>query len=165
MISGKWIPPGGDITVPLNVRNAVFAVEQGYDPEQDEDEHDALSWHVLLYDGNAPMATGRIFYEGGGYRVGRICVLKSHRGLHLGDLIMRLLLYKAKAHHAPRVTLGAQEDKVGFYARYGFTPCGERYLEEGNPHIPMSLAGDAIDLTGSCGGDCEACTQGDCAIT
>ena len=34
-------------------------------------------------------------------------------------------------------TLDAQAHLTGFYARYGYEPCGPEFLEDGIPHVPM----------------------------
>ena len=35
------------------------------------------------------------------------------------------------------VSLHARETAIGFYARLGYVPEGERYLENGIPHLTM----------------------------
>lgn len=150
MIQGKWIPPGKPFEEALRLREEVFVEEQGFSRALERDALDDWSWHVILYQEDRPAATGRIYYQDGAYWLGRICVRKAARGLGLGDLLMRMLLFKAREHHAPVVRLGAQESAAGFYAKYGFAPYGEPYDEEGVPHIHMELAGSAIDLSGTC---------------
>lgn len=157
VIRGKFIAPGGDYSQALPLRKAVFVDEQGFDAALEHDRFDDLSAHALLYDqvddqGNPagePVATGRLFWHEGEFVIGRVCVAKDKRGQKLGDLVMRMLLYKAMQHHAPAVSLGAQQHAVPFYARYGFEPV-EEYLDEGVPHIRMRVRGDRINLEGSC---------------
>ena len=168
MIRGKFIAPGGDYTQALALRKAVFVDEQGDDAALEHDQYDDLSAHVLLYDHTDaqgdpvgdPVATGRLFWLNGEFVIGRVCVASDKRGQQLGDLVMRMLLYKAMEHHAPAVTLGAQKHAVPFYARYGFEPV-EEYLDEGVPHIRMRVRGDRINLEGSChkaqDGVCDHC--------
>lgn len=158
MVQGKWIPPGQPFEEALRLREEVFVQEQGFSAALEQDDKDAMSWHVLLFLDGVASATGRIYYAEGAYWLGRICVIKSARGQGLGDLVMRMLLDKAKRHYAPKVCLGAQVQVIPFYAKYGFTPCGEPYEEEGTPHQTMCIRGEAIDLTGSCGGNCDDCT-------
>jgi ElaA protein len=154
MVQGKWIAPGQPFDAALRLREAVFVQEQGFSKELERDAKDDISWHVLLYLDGVPAATGRIYYEDGAYWMGRICVQKDARGHGLGDLLMRMLLDKAKRHFAPRVCLGAQVRVAPFYARYGFAPCGKPYDEEGVPHQTMCIRGEDIRLEHACGGDC-----------
>ena len=65
------------------------------------------------------------------FRIGRVCVKKEMRGMHIGDFVMRMLLYRAQQLHAGSVTLSAQADKLDFYRRYGFQPYGELVYDEG----------------------------------
>lgn len=175
MLRGKFVPPGGDYSQALALRREVFCREQGFDPALDHDRHDDLSAHVLLYDqtdaqGNPlgePVATGRLFYLDGEYVIGRVCVAAQKRGQHLGDLVMRMLLYKAMQHNAPAVSVGAQRQAVPFYARYGFEAV-EEYVDEGVAHVRMRVRGDHINLEGSChkaaeGGctHCGGCRKGE----
>ena len=101
--------------------------------------------------------------------IGRVCVLKEARGRGLGDLVVRMLLYRALELGAGEIWLGAQLPAVGFYARYGFQPIGEIYDDEGVPHRWMTARAEEINLEGSCGGasrcagcagDCSGCAEG-----
>ena len=38
------------------------------------------------------------------------------------------------------VVLDAQSYLVGWYARFGFTPDGPEFVEDGIPHVPMRRA-------------------------
>ena len=93
-----------------------------------------------------------------------MCVLREARGQGLGDLIVRMLLYRALELGATAVYIGAQLPVVGFYARYGFKPYGEVYDDEGVPHRMMKAEAEEINLEGSCGGArrCQGCA-GDCS--
>ena len=73
------------------------------------------------------------------FKIGRLCVLKEYRGPEgLGDLAIRLLLYKAFTW-ANEVTIGAQQYLEDFYGKFGFKRVGEPYFEENIPHIEMKL--------------------------
>ncbi len=158
MIRGKLLRPGSDISQALHVRDAVFVREQGYSAALEHDEIDRISWHALVYDqadasgepvGDA-CGTGRIWWQDGEFHLGRIAVLREKRGQGLGDLLMRMLLFKAREHGARSVALSAQLQAVPFYARYGFVPFGEQILDEGVPHQRMRVMGDQINLEGTC---------------
>ena len=38
----------------------------------------------------------------------------------------------------------AQKQAQGFYARYGFSPFGEEYLDGGVPHVEMEATNESI---------------------
>ena len=62
------------------VRIEVFCDEQGYRVDQEIDKLDRApgTWHLVLYDGNFPVAAGRLYRMGDGIMgLGRIAVRKS----------------------------------------------------------------------------------------
>ena len=126
----KLIEGTGDLSDELFVRDEVFTKEQGF-TIPDADEFDAISIHAVLYDGDRPVATGRTFAEEDCcWHLGRIAVLKSHRGLQLGRRVMEELEKVARSHGAKRLKLGAQLYAIPFYQKCGFVPTGHRFFEE-----------------------------------
>lgn len=145
MIQGKWFSPGEDLSSGvLPVRREVF----GYlgnvtDPD---------GWNVLVYMDDQPAASGRIWWEDGAFRLGEIGVIPALRGRRLGDLALRLLLFKAQSHAAREVRLRCSPDTEGFFSRLGFredfrTPDG----------LEMLLPGDEINLD-----SCASCAKQNC---
>ena len=118
------------------IRQEVFVSEQGFNDEFDE--YDKRSVHLVMLDGNEAVATLRFYSEGGGsYHVGRVAVRKSRRGEGLGRLLMEEAVKVIRALGGTEMTVGAQEDKSGFYESCGFERCGERYFEQDYPHVNM----------------------------
>ena len=118
------------------IRQEVFVDEQGFVDEFDE--FDAYATHIVMFDGDEPVATLRFYPEGGGsYHVGRVAVKKSRRGEGLGRILMERAFDEVRSLGGSAMTVGAQEDKSGFYARCGFEPTGERYFEQDYPHVSM----------------------------
>ena len=135
MIQGKWFSPGEDISVGVvPVREAVFG--------RGADDLDALSWNTLVYQDGVPSAVGRIWWEDGAFRLGDIGVLESCRGRRLGDLVLRLLLFKAQNHAAKEVRLQCAGDLTGFFSRLGLRE--ESVSDSGL--VEMMIRGDDIDL-------------------
>ena len=67
------------------IREEVFVREQGFENEFDETDQSAS--HLILYDGEMPVAVCRFFPgdQPGDYMVGRIAVIKECRGRNLGS--------------------------------------------------------------------------------
>ena len=147
MIQGKWFAPGEDISAEvLPIREKVFGVSG---PSEDP-----LSWNALVYTDSLPVAAGRIWWENGAYRIGDIGVLPEFRGKRLGDLVLRLLLFKAQSHAAREVRLFCPEDTAGFFSRLGFTEVsGSR---SGN-NVEMMVSGSDINLD-----YCASCKKEGC---
>lgn len=140
MYHTKIIPPSGDIADALAIRDAVFTVEQGF-AQPDLDENDPLAYHVVIYDGENAVATGRTFrYRDTLFKPGRIAVLKAYRGKNLGRMLMDELERISLEQGAASLTLGAQLYAVPFYEKCGFIPTGEQYMEEFCAHETMIKA-------------------------
>ncbi|WP_299413972.1 GNAT family N-acetyltransferase [uncultured Sulfitobacter sp.] len=119
------------------LRHTVFVVEQGYTAEGEVDELDPLSHHLLALDRGTPIATARVFIDGLTAKIGRVCVLKPHRGNGLGADLIRAAVALSKENGAQRAILGAQAHAVSFYEKLGFVPYDPPYDDEGEPHQMM----------------------------
>lgn len=119
-----------------SVRNAVFTLEQGIDSSLDFDGQDKDAMHALVFDEGKPVGTGRVLSDG---HIGRVCVLKSHRGLGLGRDITQALVESAKERGQDKVYLNSQAHAIKFYQELGFEPEGEGHMEVGIPHQAMKL--------------------------
>ena len=144
MVEGKWFAPGAEIPQALAIRQAVFG--------RGADEMDKLSWNVVVWHEGEAAATGRLWWQDGAFWLGDIAVLPERRGLGLGDLTLRLLLFKAESHAARLMRLRSPEDVAPFFARLGF--CKEEPREDGL--IAMRLRGEDLCLD-----SCQGC-QKDC---
>ena len=132
-----WHDQGGALRA---VREAVFIREQGVPVELEWDEFDADCIHLIAVDAaeNA-IGTARLLQQGENGGIGRMAVLKEWRGKGVGDALMRHLMKEAAALEIQQLTLNAQAYAVGFYARFGFAPMGNQFLEAGIPHVKMAL--------------------------
>ncbi|MBU3712222.1 MAG: GNAT family N-acetyltransferase [Limnohabitans sp.] len=121
------------------VRIAVFVQEQGIPVAEEWDEVDAGALHAVITDAqDVPIATGRLLQPQPGLaQIGRMAVLSSHRGQHLGASILQALCDAAYARGDTQCVLHAQRSAEGFYRRHGFEPEGEPYDEVGIEHITM----------------------------
>lgn len=121
------------------VRIAVFVQEQGIPVAEEWDEDDAGALHAVITDAqDVPIATGRLLQPQPGLaQIGRMAVLSSHRGQHLGASILQALCDAAYARGDTQCVLHAQRSAEGFYRRHGFDPEGEPYDEVGIEHITM----------------------------
>ncbi len=119
------------------VRENVFIVEQNIPPEEEWDELDQKSHHVLAFDeNNQPIACGRLTPDN---HIGRMAVIKAWRGQHLGAAIFQHLLDLARSLHRAEIILHAQSYAVPFYEKFGFQTIGDEFIECDIPHIKMRL--------------------------
>ncbi len=121
------------------VREKVFIEEQGVPKEIEQDSNDKDSYHVIIMEDDIAVGTGRIIYDDGIPLIGRIAVLKEHRGKKYGDLIVRKLVDFCFRNGESRVEVHAQIQVLSFYESIGFIAYGETYLEAGIEHQSMFL--------------------------
>ncbi|HEY5850748.1 MAG TPA: GNAT family N-acetyltransferase [Lysobacter sp.] len=125
------------------VRDAVFVQEQGVPVEIERDALDPLCVHVIARDDRGqPIGTGRLTPD---HRIGPMAVLPAWRGKGVGDALLSALLAQARQLGWRKVSLHAQVPAIVFYARQGFLPYGERFVEAGLDHQSMHLALDQVN--------------------
>lgn len=122
-----------------SVRTAVFLDEQRIDPALEWDDDDATALHAVAWLDDAPVGTARLLrHDATSARIGRMAVLRGHRGHGLGRALLETLLQAARARGDRTVLLHAQVAARGFYERAGFTARGPIFLEADIEHIEMS---------------------------
>ena len=120
------------------VRETVFILEQKVPEEEEWDDLDPRCHHVLARDeAGRPIGTGRLTPE---HKIGRMAVLRAWRGKGVGSALLVALMDKARSLGWTEVKLNAQVSALDFYARHGFEPYGERFMEAGIEHQAMRRA-------------------------
>ena len=152
MITSAFIPGTEELSEPLAIRRAVFIEEQGVPEAKEYDGFEEQALHLMVYVDEEPAATGRIWHDGTGFRIGRLAVKKEFRGQKLGDLALRLLIYKAFSSGAEELFISAQTYIMPFYRKFGFREYGEEYVEAGIPHWAMKVKKDDVVYPSACGG-------------
>ena len=119
----------------LALRAEVFVVEQAcvyLDP--DGRDLEAGCRQVWIEDDGDVVAALRVLAEpGGGMRIGRVVTAPAARGRGLA----RALVEHVLASHPGPWVLGAQSHLAGWYGDFGFEVCGDEYVDDGIPHVPM----------------------------
>ena len=130
-----------------SVRETVFVQEQGVPLDMEWDELDPECHHVIARSADGqPVGTGRLTPM---RTIGRMAVLPEWRGRGVGDALLAALLEQARGLGWREVSLHAQATAIGFYARAGFLPVGERFEEAGIEHQGMRLLVDALNVVDS----------------
>ncbi|AOM40944.1 GNAT family N-acetyltransferase [Xenorhabdus hominickii] len=122
------------------IRKQVFTDEQGFAEEIDIDEYDDIALHVVLFDDERPIGVLRaILKDNGMLKVGRVAVLKSHRGRGIGRQVMGFIADYGRQNSIATIGLSSQCHARPFYESLGYQAYGEIYLEDGEEHIFMTL--------------------------
>jgi len=154
LVQGKYLYYSNDMSEAFEIRKQVFQIEQGVSEEEEFDEYDDLAVHVLVFateESKRAVATGRVFYDGENYRIGRVAVLKEERGKKYGDFVVRMLANKAFLAGAQEILINAQISAIPFYQKIGFISYGREFQEAGITHISMKLVSGSL---------CKDCDKG-----
>ena len=124
----------------LQLRSEVFVVEQDC-VYQDIDGNDQKALHIIGTIENKIIAYTRCFRPGDYFReasIGRVVVKESQRKFKRGNQIMNNSIKAIKDHYKTNtIKISAQCYLNKFYTNLQFKPIGEKYLEDGIPHIYM----------------------------
>ena len=155
MYTGKFFTSMNDSA---HTAVAVRAQIPEFNPEQDE--HDAMAIYAVAFDEDSlPSGTGRLYIDDEShFRIDFLGVVPEKRGRYIGDLIARMLLFKAQQLNAASVYISAPVNVIRFFARYGFA-----LMRDDGKIAQMSVSAEDIRLEGSCSkGRTERCA-GNCA--
>ena len=140
-MSAKRITLENDLQIAFTIRKIVFVEEQGV-PLQDEfDDFDLLNGraeHVLVYNQEEPVGTGRIRWVDGAGKLERICILAAYRKFGFGKVIISALEEIAKEKGISQVKLHGQTQAEGFYKKLSYQKASNMFIEDGIPHILMT---------------------------
>ena len=117
------------------IRTEVFICEQRVPEELEMDGLDSGAMHVLVFDGDEAIGTGRILPDG---HIGRIAVKHHYRNRGTGRMITQKLLGIARDLNLPEVWLSSQYHAREFYQKLGFAEQGDCYEEAGIAHVRMT---------------------------
>lgn len=117
-----------------DIRQQVFIDEQQVPEDLEWDAQDEGATHFLLLRAGHPVGTGRLLRDG---HIGRVAILRQHRGIGLGDRLMRAIIDHAVDHGMVELHLSAQTHAIPFYRQLGFETCSEVYLDAGIEHQDM----------------------------
>ncbi len=145
MIKSAFIPGNQDTKDPRFITDEVFVDECPL-----SDEYDAQALHLIVYVDEVPAATGRIWHDGNGFRIGGLAVRKPYRGQKLGDLALRLLLFKTFGMGAQKIDTHVQSYLTRFFEKFGFKLSGNEFIESGIPHFAMSVSKDDVVYPSDC---------------
>ena len=123
------------------LRSEVFVVEQNC-VYQDIDGKDEKAEHVLVKKNNNIIAYARVLEDNdpNNILIGRFVVSKKERGNSLGSYLLDFILKKIHEEKPKRlIKISAQAHLEKFYEGHGFKRTSNTYMEDGIPHISMTL--------------------------
>jgi ElaA protein len=128
----------------LRLRAEIFVVEQNC-VFLDMDEVDYNCYHLMGFNQDDKIVTytrivpPQVIYKSF-CSIGRVVIHTSARANKEGYRLMELSIsYCKKFWPNTSIKIGAQAHLANFYAKTGFTPTGQDYMEDGIPHTNMIL--------------------------
>ena len=122
------------------LRVSVFVVEQKC-PYQEVDDADKSAYHIMLRDADGIQAYARVLPPGVYFddaAIGRVIAVKRRCGL--GSRVVAAAIDTAhEKFSARRISLEAQVYAKSLYEKLGFAQTSEPFLEDGIPHVKMTL--------------------------
>ena len=128
----------GDMPAVMDIRRTVFIEEQSVPEDIERDALDATAVHLVALAEGRPVGTARVLITGGMGKIGRVAVLKPHRGTGLGQALIRFAMDEIRQAGGHTAKLGAQTHALAFYEALGFTAQGAEYSDAGIPHRDMT---------------------------
>ncbi len=129
------------------VRMIVFVEEQAVPPEEELDALDMVATHFLarLIDTSSSntaasiVGAARLVDKGHGKgKIGRVAVLREHRGMGVGALLMQTVEQTARERGFAELVLDAQCYAIPFYEKLGYVAEGDVFLDCDIEHRFMS---------------------------
>ncbi len=127
----------------LQLRSEIFVVEQDC-VYCDIDGKDQRAIHILGRVDGRLVAYARCFKAGDYFdeaSIGRVLVRENYRKLGYGHIVTEAAINAIKTvFKTTTIKISAQMYLIIFYESHGFKTIGDRYLEDGIPHIAMLRA-------------------------
>lgn len=121
------------------IRKKVFCEEQKISKEIEFDNLDHLCSHFLIFDDKNVIATARVRQkEENLLKIERVAVLFEFRRLKVGStLINNIIQYFINLNDSISFVLHSQVAVADFYKSINFISYGDKFFEDGIPHIAM----------------------------
>ncbi|RWX77249.1 GNAT family N-acetyltransferase [Neorhizobium lilium] len=121
----------------FRLRREVFIVEQKVPPDEEFDADDLTAAHSVAIIHGHVCGTLRVIEALDYMKIGRVVTGMPWRGMGVASAMLRHAIEAHRERREGRFHLAAQSDKMALYARFGFKPYGDEFLDVGIPHVNM----------------------------
>ena len=121
------------------IRTKVFCEEQKISKEIEFDNLDHLCGHFLIFDDKKAIATARVRQkEKSVLKIERVAVLLEFRRLKVGSILIKnTIKHYMNLDDNKSIVLHSQIAVADFYKSLNFISYGNKFFEDGIPHIAM----------------------------
>ena len=121
----------------LQLRYAVFCVEQGVPRHEEVDGRDNGAVHLVAVGEHEVLGTCRLVFVGSTVQFSRLAVRKSARRRGIATMLLEEADAQTRAGGARRLVLHAQTYARELYERAGYRARGRPFVEAGIEHVAM----------------------------
>ena len=116
------------------IRKQVFIIEQEIPAELEYDNYDEISSHFIAEENGKAVGYCRVYEKDGFGKIGRVAVLKSHRGKGIAKA---LITFVENALPFSKWVVHSQTYIVPLYSKCGYSTVGDEFIEDGIMHYKM----------------------------
>ncbi len=109
------------------LRYKVLCEELGLEPELEHDFTDFFSYHLAIYEGEEVVGAGRLSFINDKFMVERVVVREDKRREGIGDMVVRMLAFKALELGTKEVYAYSEAKHLEFYKKIGFNSTTNRH--------------------------------------
>lgn len=122
----------------LNVRKTVFVDEQKVSLEEEIDDLEDVSIHMIGVHKDEVIAASRIRFVDDYGKLERIAIKKDFRGNNFGLQMVRAMEEVIIKNNYHLAKLNAQTYATTFYEKLGYLVVSEEFIDAGIPHVTMT---------------------------
>ena len=128
-----------DLNISFKIRKKVFCEEQKISEKIEFDNLDHLCEHFLIDKDNSYIATARVRPKNKNiFKIERVAVLPEYRRLKVGSLLINEIVeFYLNNKKNNLIILHSQVAVEKFYQSLNFSSYGNKFFEDGIPHIAM----------------------------
>ena len=121
------------------IRTKVFFEEQKISKEIEFDNFDHLCSHFLIFEDEKAIATARVRQmKKSVFKIERVAVLFEFRRLKVGSILIKnIIKHQINLNDKNSIILHSQVTVANFYKTLNFVSFGNKFFEDGIPHIAM----------------------------
>ncbi len=101
-------------------------------------EGDDAAWHYGAWVDGQLVGVASIFVEGGQARLRKFATLPAYQQQGIGSALLKHAMAQARAQGLSHFWCDARESALGFYARFGLEPQGERFFKADVAYFKMA---------------------------
>ena len=119
------------------IRHQVMYPDEPFDMIKLPEDPDGM--HFGLYEGEWLTAVVSLFENGKVFQFRKFATLTAKQGMGYGSALLEYIIAYCREQGAEKLWCNARVSAEGFYAKFGFRPVGEVFVQHGLDFVQMEL--------------------------